>query len=178
MVFEVEAVFENVKISSWNWLNVKNKEFWVFLILVALVVFVLGTHNHIEAEWPRCGWWLILNLNMMLCLVCLKALHIITEECNAWDEMMVTWGPRFSTMTFFRQWNLNRLLCVLFIVKDNQKKMVQIYTLIISSETTRDSRHLRLSPGTWRKIIVPWAIVQTSKRLYILCVLNSKSSIN
>jgi hypothetical protein len=27
MVFEVEAVFENVKISSWNWLNVKNKEF-------------------------------------------------------------------------------------------------------------------------------------------------------
>jgi hypothetical protein len=39
MVFEVEAVFENVKISSWNWLNVKNKEFWVFLILVALVVF-------------------------------------------------------------------------------------------------------------------------------------------
>jgi hypothetical protein len=25
----------NVKISSWNWLNVKNKEFWVFLIIVA-----------------------------------------------------------------------------------------------------------------------------------------------
>jgi hypothetical protein len=38
---------------------------------------------HIEAEWPRCGLWLILNDALFGVL---KALHIITEEWSALDD--------------------------------------------------------------------------------------------
>jgi hypothetical protein len=48
MVFEVEAVFENVKISSWNWLNVKNRV--LSIPNLSGTCGVLGTPNHIEAE--------------------------------------------------------------------------------------------------------------------------------